>query len=147
MPITARGTARDEILLQFKTAWDAGTPPIPLLIYDDKHVDLPNNASYARITIQFTTAVQSTVGGRVSLGGGGQRFRRFGLITVQIFSISGDGLTVADPLVDLAVDAFEGTSTGSDRIEFRNVRATDIGQDGPWYQTNVVAEFEYDRVK
>lgn len=147
MPINTRTEARDEILDHFTTAWNAGTPPIPELLYDDKHKDLPEDAPYARITLVHGPSPQVTVGGKQSLGGGGQRFRRFGIVTVQIFSVSGDGLTDGDVLVDLAVDAFEGENTGSDRVEFRNVRANEIGQDGPWFQTNVVAEFTYDRVK
>lgn len=144
MPISSIVTARDEILLHFTTKWNAGTPPIPLLLYDDKHTDLPDDAPYARVTVQHTITPQVTVGGK---GTGGQRFRRFGLVTVQIFTPSGDGLTNSDVLVDLAVDAFEGENTGSDRVEFRNVRANEVDQDGPWNQNNVIAEFTYDRVK
>jgi hypothetical protein len=97
--------------------------------------------------VQHNLSSQVTVGGKVSLGGGGQRFRRLGIVTVQIFTPSNDGLTLADSLVDLAVDAFEGESTGSDCVEFRNVRAVEAGQDGPWHQFNVFANFDYDRVK
>ena len=147
MPIATIAEARNEILLHFTTAWDAGTPPIPLLLYDDKHKDLPADAPYARITIRHNVFTQRTLGGKIASGGGGSRFTRFGIVTVQIFTLSDDGLTSADVLVDLALDAFEGESTGSDRIEFRNARANEIGQDGPWFQTNVIAEFEYDRVK
>ena len=144
MPIATIAAARDEILLHFRTAWDLGTST--RLLYDDRHRDLPDNAPFARITIQHNVSTQATVGGRISSGGGGQRFRRFGLITVQIFSISGDGLTINDSLVQLALDAFEGTSTGADRVEFRNVRSNEVGQDGPWFQSNVLAEFTYDRL-
>lgn len=144
MPIDTIAEARDEILTHFTTAWNAGTPPVPLLMYDDKHRDPPDNAPYARITVKHNLFTQATVGGK---GTGGQRFRRFGIVTVQVFTLSGDGLTNADVLVDLALDAFEGQSTGSDRIEFRNARANEIGEDGPWFQTNVIAEFDYDRVK
>jgi hypothetical protein len=144
MPIASIATARDAILLHFTTAWNLATPPVPRLLYDDKARDLPDDAPYARITIQHTASVQATVGGKAS---GGQRFRRFGLVTVQIFTLSGDGLTSADVLVDLALDAFEGENTGLDAIEFRNARANEVGQDGPWHQTNVIAEFNYDRVK
>ncbi len=147
MPVNSIAEARDEILTHFKTAWDAGTPPIPLLLYDDKHVDLPIDDPYARITVTHNTFNQATIGATVANGGNGVRFRRFGIIVVQVFTISGAGLTNADVLVDLALNAFEGEHTGSDRIEFRNVRANEIGQDGPWFQTNVIAEFEYDKIK
>ncbi len=145
MPIATIASARDEILLHFRTAWDLGTST--RLLYDDKHRDLPENANFARINIKHNLTEQVTVGGRVDQGGGGQRFRRHGVIIVQIFTVSGDGLTVSDVLVQLAIDAFEGERTASDRVEFRNVRANEIGQNGPWFQTNVVAEFVYDRLK
>ena len=144
MPIATIEEARDEILTYFTAAW---APTGVTLLYDDLPHDLPEDASWARITVQHNTFTQVTLGGKVALGGGGSRFRRNGLVTVQIFTPSGDGLTTADPLVDLAVDAFEGEDTGSDRIEFRNARANEVGNDGAWHQTNVTAEFEYDRVK
>lgn len=147
MPIATIEAARDEILLHFTDAWDAGTPPIPRLLYDDKHRDMPDDAPYARITIKHNISPQVTIGATVAKGGDGVRFRRFGIVTVQVFTVSGDGLTSADVLVDLALDAFEGEKTGLDRIEFRNARINEIGQDGPWFQTNVIAEFVYDRVK
>ncbi len=147
MPIATLTEARDEILLHFTTKWDAGTPPIPLLLYDDKARDLPTDDPYARITIKHNLFPQVTIGAPVSQGGNGVRFRRFGLVTVQVFTISGGGLTNSDILVDLALDAFEGEKTGLDRIEFRNARVNEIGQDGPWFQTNIIAEFVYDRVK
>jgi len=147
MPINSRVDARDEILGHFTTAWNAGVPPIPLLLYDDKKRDLPANAPYARITIKHNISPQVTIGATVAQGGNGVRYRRFGIVTVQVFEVSGDGLTGADVLVDLALDAFEGEKTGLDRIEFRNANAEEIGEDGPWFHTNVTAEFVYDRVK
>ena len=144
MPIATIEEARDEILSHFTTAW-AGTGV--LLLYDDRQTDLPTDAAWARITVQHLVFGQRTLGGKVALGGGGSRFGRGGLVTVQIFTPAGDGLTSADPLVDLALDAFEGESTGSDRIEFRSARANEVGLNGAWHQTNVIAEFEYDRVK
>ena len=146
MPFDTIEDARDEILTHFTTAWNAQTSP-PILLYDDKTLDLPANAPYARITIQHNVFNQATIGGKTSTGGGGQRFRRNGIVTVQIFTPSGDGLTTADPLVELTINAFEGKSTGSDRVEFRSVRANEIGHDGVWHQVNVLAEFEYDKVK
>jgi hypothetical protein len=146
VPIATIAEARDEILTYFTTAWNTlGTPP--LLLYDDKHTDLPDNAPYARINVQHDTFGQNTLGGKVSAGGGGRRFGRTGLVTVQIFTPSGDGLTSMDTLVDFAMDTLEGEETGSDRVEFRDARANEVGQDGPWHQTNVIAEFQYDRVK
>jgi hypothetical protein len=147
MALLTIAEARDEILLHFTTKWNAGTPPIPLLLYDDRHRDLPTDAPYARIIVKHNTGGQATIGATVAKGGNGVRFRQFGIVTAQVFTVSGDGLTASDDLVELALNAFEGEKTGLDRIEFRNARPNEIGQDGPWFQTNVIAEFEYDRLK
>lgn len=143
MPIADITTARDEILDHFTTAWNAQTPPVPLLLYDDRHEDLPNDAAYARITVRHALMDQQTVGGNT----GSRRFRRFGVVTVQIFAITGDGLQEADRLATIAHDAFEGQKTGDDRVFFRNVRINEVGQEGPWFQTNVIADFDWDTVK
>lgn len=146
MPIATIAAARDAILLHFTTAWNAQTPPIPLLLYTDKQQDLPPNDPYARITVQHNIFEQATLGGKVTQGAPGTRFRRFGIVTVQVFTVSGSGQVASDAFVDVALAAFEGQSTGSDKIEFRNARINEIGQDGPWFQVNIIAEFTYDKV-
>jgi hypothetical protein len=92
MPIASPLEARDEIILQFSTVWDAQATPPPVM-YPDKREDLPDNGPYARVIIQHNTSPQVTVGGKSTHGGAGQRFRSFGIVTVQIFTPSGDGLT------------------------------------------------------
>ena len=89
MPIATIAAARDEILLHFTTAWNAQTPPIPALMYTDKHQDPPDDASYARVMVQHSIFEQVTLGGKVAQGAPGSRFRRFGIVTVQVFTISG----------------------------------------------------------
>ncbi len=146
MPIATTKIARDDILKHFTAAWNAQTPPVPLHLYTDKHEDLPDNAPFARITVKHNIFEQVTVGGRVASGGAGQRFRRFGIIIVQVFTLSGGGQVASDTFVDVALAAFEGKNTGDDKIEFRNARINEIGQDGPWFQVNVISEFTYDKV-
>ena len=147
MPVATITAGRDLILTHFKTAWDAGPSPVPPVLYADRTSDLPPDADYARVTVQHNEFEQRTLGGKPSLGGSGRRFRRSGIITIQIFTINDAGLTSSDALVDLLVDAFEGEDTSSDAVEFINVRANEVGHDGVWHQTNVLAEFRYDRVK
>lgn len=147
MPVATLTEGRDLILAHFKTAWDAQPPPIPLVLYDDRELDLPPDDHYARVTVQHNAFRQRTLGGKPLLGGGGRRFERAGIITIQLFTLNDDGLTTSDALVDLLLDAFEGEDTSSDAVEFINVRANEVGHDGAWHQTNVLAEFRYDRVK
>lgn len=143
MPVSSITVARDAINTAFKAAWDAQTPPIPALLFDDTKQDLSGGeAPYARITVRHNVFQQATLGGI-----GNRRFRRSGIVAVQIFTPAGEGLTDADKFAKVALDTFEGKNTGGDAIEFRNARINEIGQDGPWFQTNVLAEFEYDEIK
>lgn len=142
MPITTIREAREEILNHFITVWEAQVNP-PDLLFDDKERDVPDNDDFARVSVQHNVRDRRTLGDET----GNRRFRSFGIVTVQVFTVSGDGLLTQDGLVNLAVNAFEGQKTGEDRVTFRNVSHQEIGQDGPWHQTNVTAEFDYDFIK
>ena len=135
-----RDQARDEIHAKFASAWAETELPI---LYTDIAQDIPASGSWCRLVVAFTNSAQATLGGET----GNRRFRRVGIVTVQIFTDFGDGQVTADRLAQIAVNAFEGEVTSPGRVIFRNVRAVDVGRDGPWTQTNVLAEIEYDEVK
>lgn len=144
MPISDIAVARDAIISLFKTVWEAQASPIPLLFYEDINFDSPDaGTAWARIIVRHTTGFQATL----STGSGNRRFRRFGLVNVEIYTSPGSGLTEADKFAKVALDAFEGNSTALDAVVFRNVRVNELGQTGQWYQTNVICEFDYDEVK
>jgi hypothetical protein len=92
--------------------------------------------------VQHANSAQATLADESSK----KVFTRNGVLTVQIFTVYGIGLTKSDALVKIVQDAFEGKAT-LNGIWFRNVRASEIGQDGEWHQTNVLVEFIYDEVK
>ncbi len=133
--------ARDEILTLFKTAWDAGAPAVPVH-YWDMSTDTPgtSNAAWAAIRAQWT------LGRQRGLSVGTKRYEREGIVTVQIFTPFGSGLSQADDLSKIAYDAFEGVDTPNG-VWFRNVRVNTVGQSGEWFQTNVIADFIYEEVK
>ena len=133
--------ARDEVHALFKLAWDAGAPGIPLLYWDTAQV-VPTTGAWARITMKHVVSGQTTLSGET----GQRRFTRTGVITVQIFTPTGDGNVNADLLANVAKNAFEGVHTPGD-IWFRDVTATEVGQEGVWFQTNVTAAFIYDEVR
>jgi len=145
VPISTLTAARDAILTQFKTVWDTQASPIAKVLWQDSDDEVPKGTeSWARVTVVHNQGRQATLVGQT----GNRRFRRFGLVTVQVFTPIDDGLTKNDILAKLAIDAFEGqTAGGGDRVEFRNVRSNEVGPDGTWFQTNVFAEFEYDEIK
>lgn len=136
--------ARDEILSTLTTAWlgDPASADLPML-YPDRSQEPPKQGAWARVTVQHNTGRQVTLSGET----GARRFRRTGIVTVQIFTPLGDGLTLGDELTMIAGRAFEGITTASGVI-FRNVRNHEVGKDKQgWFQTNVLADFEYDEVR
>jgi hypothetical protein len=66
---------------------------------------------------------------------------------VQIFTFYGKGGSLSDDLATIAKNAFEGVTTSPGRVIFRDVRSQEIGQEGQWFQTNVLADFEYDEIR
>lgn len=135
--------ARDSILTLIRTAWlaDGNSSGIPLLWWDVAQ-DPPEMGAWARVTVRHGTGFQATLAGET----GNRRFTRPGVVTVQIFTPSGDGLELSDILAIIAARALEGVRTDNG-VWFKNVSAPEIGHDGKWFQRNVTADFEYDEVR
>lgn len=151
MPYNDLVTPRDDIQTVIKAAWDTLGPPVPQLLYQDVVLDSdgdgkelpPDDESWGRVFVQNAASTQVTFGEV-----GNRRFRRFGTIIVQIFTPFGDGLTTSYAIVKVVVDSMEGkTAGGADNVRFRDVSFSEVGRDGPWFQANVTAAFEYDEVK
>jgi len=146
--------ARDGILGHLRTAWLANGATVDVLVfYPDTVVGVKGLAGtkvaqpvsgspWARVTLQHVTSGQTSLADNTSK----KIFTRNGVLTVQVFTPYGTGLTKSDTLTKVVQDAFEGKAT-LNGVWFRNVRANEIGQDGEWHQTNVLVEFTYDEVK
>lgn len=143
MAVASRTAARDEILAFFRTAWTANgeSSSVPVL-WDDVKGEIPANTAWARVTVQHASGEQATLSDHV----GNRKFRREGLVTIQVFTQFGQGLRKADVLGKIAADAFEGKAT-QNQIWFRDVTVNEIGQSGDWFQTNVLVSFIYDEIK
>lgn len=134
--------ARDEMLKAITDAWTAGASGAPMF-YDDRPGEPPKDGkAWARVNIKHTVGQQATIANPI----GNSLFRRDGIITVQIFTPSGQGLKLADQLAKVVLDALEGQSTPGG-VWFRKVRLREVGPDGTWFNLNVLAEFNYDEAK
>lgn len=133
--------ARDSMLEQVTTAWAATGNP---LVYDDLAGSVPKTAvPWARVTVSHNTGGQATLANH----SGQARWRREGVVTIQVFTPTGQGLTAADGLVQTVVNALEGVALDGG-LWFRNVRVNEIGSDdSAWFQVNVIADFQYEEVK
>jgi len=143
MSLTRR-EAITEILALFKTVWDT-TGHGARVKYDNVgKSSLPPSGTdpWARVALRHTTAGQASLSGSL----GTQRFERKGVLAIQIFEPSGKGLSGATDLPKIVQDAYEGVRTANG-VWFRDVVVNEIGVSGDFFQTNVVALFEYDEVK
>lgn len=133
--------ARDALNLLAKTAWDAATGGAPLL-YDNVDGERPAQpTTFGRVTVRFMSGQKASLGGT----SGGRLFRREGLLYVQIFTPHGRGPGPADAIAQALVAAIEDPgATGN--IWFRDVGAQEIGSDGGYWQVNVTARFQFDRI-
>jgi hypothetical protein len=136
--------AMTAMLTHFKTAWDAQTPPVPPVAWEDTDTDIPEDTDteWAEVLILHDKAGQSTLGEV-----GSRTFSKPGHILVRIRTKPGQGRSRSNALVQNAINAFEGTATTADGVWFRDVSSQEVGNIDGWYQVNVVARFTYDVVK
>lgn len=132
--------ARDEIFAVISTAW--ATTGFLMLWPDKVGEKPPTRSPWARTTLRHTDGGQSTLANHQGL----QRFRRDGILTVQIFTPVGEGTERSYDLAKVISDALEGTTTAKG-VWFRNVRLKEIGSDTPWFQVNINSDFYYEELK
>lgn len=147
MSVLDYDAAADAIQARFKTQWDADSAAvagsIPPVEWDNLEALTPPSAPWARVLIEHTLASQTSMGET-----GNRIFERNGLVTIQVFVVQGQGVTLARQLGSIAVNAFEGKTAGPDEeIWFRNVRLNEIGPSAKWFQVNALAEFIYSTLK
>lgn len=135
--------ARDDMLKMVRDAHLSGSFLDANLIYDDLIGSIPETElTWARATIRHAGGGQATLSG----GLGRQRYTRTGILTIQLFSPSGEGLSSADISAKIFMDAFDGKSSANG-VWFRKVRFNEIGPDGNFFNNNIIVEFEYDEIK
>lgn len=108
--------------------------------FDSEQYTPPAGETWVRLMVRHTDSEQH------SLGGTNQRkFRRFGLIFVQVFSPLDAGTRANDTVVQATRDIFEGVDASG--IKYYNAIPREIGPDGAWFQTNLEITFDYDETK
>lgn len=128
-------TAEATIRAHFSTTWNSLTP----IAFPDVQFT-PPNGTWVRFSMKHTDGFQASIGAPTS-----NMFRRRGVVYIQIFQKEGQGSTDARTKADTASDIFIGKVIQG--IRFNDVVARDIGADGNgWYQWQVAANFEYDRI-
>lgn len=142
--------ATDEILSLLNEAWRIRARRDTMLTYDpellweiSEHLDrAKEQKAFARASIRHTSGRQKTLAGV-----GNRRFRNFGVVNIQVITpfLDGTGAGHCQKLAEVCKDAYEGKRTQN--VWFRGCRFQEIGRDGPWYQINLLIEFEWDEIK
>lgn len=133
--------ARDLVSALITSAWNTQVPGAPLF-YTNQQTDRPDVPTlFGRMHMQFVDRAQITLGSVAD----GVRFRAAGTIFVQVFVPLGTGTDEYDAVCDALVVALENAGAAQN-VWFRDVGMREIGSDGTYYQTNVEAAFQFDRV-
>lgn len=151
-------SATDAILGTLKVYWDANAAAAnggvePILIFEANESDLKphprdGTVAWARAVIRHSTSHKVTL----SSAPGAGRFRRYGLVWVQIFvpAVSASVYTVAQSLAIVAQKAYEGKRSGPTLpgdVLFLDASIMDRPLDGAWARNDCKVDFYWDEVK
>lgn len=140
MTLANRTEARDEILTKIKVVIDS--LGITYAIYDDAKEPKPDtDIEWVRATVRHGGGERSSL----SNGSGKARHERSGVVMIQIFTPSRDGLTRADVIAQ-AFDIELSRRDGNSNVWYRDVRNVEVGNTETWFQTNTIATFTYDLI-
>jgi hypothetical protein len=78
--------------------------------------------------------------------GPNKRYRRFGFISVQVFTKTGMGTKTASQISDDVIETLEGKQL-TNGLQFEAGHADPVGDANGWYQKNVTIPFSYDTIK
>jgi hypothetical protein len=124
---------------RFNTQWTALRPTIPVF-YDNAGDDVepPENSEWVRLTVLPGDSQQVEMG-RL------RRWRRVGVIIIQIFVPAASGTGLAQELGDTVKQIFEGITVSS--VIFRATSLNRVGLDGAWLQYNATTPFQADELR
>lgn len=129
--------AEAEIRAFFNTGWASFTT----VAWPDDKFTPPDDVTWVRFDCRENDGAQASIGAP-----GSNRFRHFGVVTIQVFQPRGQASKDARAKATTALGIFMGAETTND-IHFFDVRARQIGEDAQgWYQINVEASFRYDEI-
>lgn len=138
--------ARDDIMGRVKTKWTevgSATENLPLIFADKekKGSDIPEDeGSWGLADVSFGPSIQA------GHGDNEKRYRRTGILIVDVHTQPGDGYVSIDAIVQVLADAVEGHTTPNG-VTFLDFDSKDGGNVGQFKVTRVVASFDFDQVK
>ena len=124
---------------RFNTQWSSLRPTIPVF-FDNAGDDVqpPQNSAWVRLTVLPGSSQQVEMG-RL------RRWRRAGVVAVQIFVPAASGTGLAQELGDTVIQIFEGLTLSS--VIFRATSLERVGLDGAWLQYNANTNYQADELR
>lgn len=124
---------------RFNTQWSSLRPTIPAF-FDNAGDDVtpPEDSTWVRLTILPGDSSQVEMGNT-------RRWRRVGVLIVQIFVPAASGTGLALELGDTVRDIFEGLTVSG--VIFRATSLNRVGLDGAWLQYNAITPFQADELR
>lgn len=124
---------------RFNTQWSSLRPTIPAF-FDNAGDDVtpPEDSTWVRLTVLPGGSSQVEMGNL-------RRWRRVGVIVVQIFVPAASGTGLALELGDTVRDIFEGLTVSG--VIFRATSLNRVGLDGAWLQYNASTPFQADELR
>lgn len=127
------------IRTRFDTEWQAQSPSIEYTFDNAGELtEVPDNEPWVRLTVLPGTAQQVEMGNT-------RRWRRPGVVVVQIFVPAASGTGLAQELGDRVRDIFEGRTVSG--VVFRATSLSRVAIDGPWLQYNATTPFHADELR
>lgn len=138
--ISSRTDFRDRVLAPLKTIVDSLSL---YAIYDDTAKEVPKDVmtEWVRISVKHGN------GSRASLGRADAKSKhtQSGFLFIEIFTPREDGLTNSDLYSAAFADSLRNFSDGD--IWIGDVSEVEMGEDGNWFRSDIVAEFSYDLIR
>jgi len=132
--------ARIAMMAAFSAGWNESVYPVS---YDNAAYTPPTGVtSWAKFSIKFVG------GGQISLGStDNRRFRRWGFLTIEVYTMANTATSASDTLATTALNIFDGKDFSG--VRFREGRIETVGEDaeGKWYEQDAVLYFEFDENK
>jgi hypothetical protein len=124
---------------RFNAQWSSLQPTIPAY-FDNAGDDVtpPEDSTWVRLTILPGASQQVEMGNT-------RRWRRAGVLVVQIFVPAASGTGLALELGDTVRDIFEGLTVSG--VIFRATSLNRVGLDGAWLQYNATTNFQADELR
>jgi hypothetical protein len=124
---------------RFNTQWSSLRPTIPVF-FDNAGDDVqpPQNSAWVRLTVLPGSSQQVEMG-RL------RRWRRAGVVAVQIYVPAASGTGLAQELGDTVIEIFEGLTLSA--VLFRATSLSRVGLDGAWLQYNAMTDYQADELR